>query len=268
MNVKRITTSLIGFPLVAIVLTLGNKYIVDIAFSIIAMLSLHEFYNAFKEKANPVRWVGYLFAIVIAFIHIIPGDIVKGYLQLIIPSIITVLFLIVIVTDMKVNVKDIAITLLGICYVLGFMVFLPMIKGLENGTILVWYVLFIAWGTDILAYVVGKKIGKHKFSTISPNKSIEGCIAGLFGSLLFTIPYTIILNETTEQNFSYIYIALISIALSILSQIGDFAASSIKRYVGIKDFSNLIPGHGGMLDRIDSVIFIAPFAYFLLLNLL
>lgn len=243
MNIKRITTVLIGFPLVAIVLTLGDKYIVDIAFSIIAMLSLSEFYNAFKEKANPVKWVGYLFAIVIAFIHIIPGDVVKEYLQLMMPSIVAVLFLIVIVTDMKVNVKDIAITLLGICYVLGFMVFLPMIKGLENGTMLVWYVLFIAWGTDVLAYIVGRKLGKHKFSSISPNKSVEGCIAGLFGSLLFTIPYTIILNQFAGQSFSYIYIILISISLSILSQIGDFAASSIKRYAGIKDFSNLIPGH-------------------------
>lgn len=268
MNIKRIITSLVGFPLVAILLTLGNKYIVDIAFSIIAILSLHEFYNAFSKKANPVKWVGYFFAIIIAFIHIIPGDFVKGYLQLLIPSIIAVLFLIVVVTELKINIKDISITLLGICYVLGFIVFLPMIKGLENGTILVWYVLFIAWGTDIFAYLIGKKIGKHKFSNISPNKSIEGCIAGLLGSLLLTIPYTIILNKFLVQNISYIYIILISIALSILSQIGDFAASSIKRYVGIKDFSNLIPGHGGMLDRIDSVIFIAPFAYFLLLNLL
>ena len=268
MNVKRITTALIGFPLVAIVLTLGNKYIVDFAFSIIAILSLSEFYNAFKEKANPVKWVGYLFAIAIAFIHIIPQELVKGYLQLIIPSILTILFSAVIVTDMKINVKDIAITLLGICYVLGFIVFLPMIKGLEKGTILVWYVLFISWGTDLIAYMIGKKWGKHKFSSISPNKSIEGCIAGLFGSLIFTIIYTIILNNFVGQNISYVYISIIAIILSFLSQVGDFAASSIKRYVGIKDFSNLIPGHGGMLDRIDSVIFIAPFAYFLLLNLL
>lgn len=183
------------------------------------------------------------------------------------PTIIAILFLIPIITEMRVNINDVAITLLGICYVLGFIVFLPMIKGLENGTMLVWYVLSIAWGTDILAYFVGKRWGKHKFSKISPNKSIEGCIAGVFGALLFSILYTIILNNYFSQNFSYMYVSIIAISLSILSQIGDFAASSIKRYTGIKDFSNLIPGHGGMLDRIDSVIFIAPFAYFLLLML-
>ncbi len=267
MNAKRITTALIGFPLVAIILTLGNKYIVDICFSIIAMLSLHEFYDAFKDKAKPIKEVGYLFALAIAFIHIIPINVVKPYLQLLMPTIVAILFTISIVTEMKINVKDVAITLLGICYIIGFIVFLPMIKGLENGTILVWFVLFIAWGTDVFAYFVGKKWGKHKFSAISPNKSIEGCIAGAFGSLIASVLYTVVLNNYLGQNFSYMYVAFIAIALSILSQVGDFAASSVKRYTGIKDFSNLIPGHGGMLDRIDSVIFIAPFAYFLLLML-
>ena len=267
MNAKRITTALIGFPLVVIILTFGNKYIVDICFSIIAMLSLQEFYNAFKEKAKPIRWIGYLFAIAIASIHIIPIDVTKQYLQLLMPTIVAMLFLISIITEMKININDVAVTLLGICYVLGFIVFLPMIKGLENGTLLVWYVLFIAWGTDVFAYFIGKKWGKHKFSSISPNKSIEGCIAGVFGSLIASVLYTMVLNNYLGQNISYIYISFIAIALSILSQVGDFAASSIKRYTGIKDFSNLIPGHGGMLDRIDSVIFIAPFAYFLLLML-
>ena len=81
------------------------------------------------------------------------------------------------------------------------------------------------------------------------------------------IIYTYICNTYLGMNFNYLYIILIGIVLSLVGQIGDLSASSIKRYTGIKDFSNLIPGHGGMLDRIDSVIFIAPFAYFLLMLL-
>lgn len=78
------------------------------------------------------------------------------------------------------------------------------------------------------------------------------------------ILFTMFINSYFDMNINYILAGVISLVLSVISQLGDFSASSIKRYNGIKDFSNLIPGHGGMLDRIDSVIFIAPFAYFLL----
>ena len=113
----------------------------------------------------------------------------------------------------------------------------------------------------------GKKFGKHKFSKVSPKKSIEGCICGTVGALICILIYTYIANKYWGMNYSYLLISIIGIILSIVGQMGDFAASSIKRTVDIKDFSNLIPGHGGMLDRIDSLIFLAPFAY-ALFNLL
>ncbi len=264
MDIKRITSALLGFPLVVIILVFGNKYIVDIAFAVVAALSLHEYFNAFKEKAHPVVWMGYVASALIAFIHIIPLEHAITIVSVLIPSAITILFLEVIITNMKINIKDIAITFFGICYIPLFIMFIPLIKGFENGEMLVWYIFACAWGTDIFAYMVGKWIGKHKFSEISPNKSIEGCIGGIIGAVLISFLFTSIFNTFFEMQFSYAYTILISIVLSIVGQIGDFAASSIKRYVGIKDFSNLIPGHGGMLDRIDSVIFIAPFAYMLL----
>ena len=85
--------------------------------------------------------------------------------------------------------------------------------------------------------------------------------------MFLSLIYTFICNTFLGMNFNYLYIILISAVLSVVGQLGDLSASSIKRYTGIKDFSNLIPGHGGMLDRVDSVIFIAPFAYFLLMLL-
>lgn len=169
---------------------------------------------------------------------------------------------------MKTTIKDIAITLFGICYIPLFLMYMPLLMGSENGKLLVWFIIIAAWGTDIFAYIVGKTIGKHKFSEISPNKSIEGCIGGIIGAIVLTLIYALVINTYLGMNINYLYIAGISILLSIIGQIGDFSASSIKRYVGIKDFSNLLPGHGGMLDRIDSLIFIAPFAYFLLLFVL
>ena len=137
---------------------------------------------------------------------------------------------------------------------------------IENGKILIWYALFSAWGTDVFAYVIGRtfKLGKHKFSKISPKKSIEGCIAGLIGGVVLSLLYTLCIDKFAGFEISYVKVLIVSLVLSIIGQFGDFAASSIKRFVGIKDYSNLIPGHGGLLDRIDSLIFIAPFAYILL----
>ena len=165
---------------------------------------------------------------------------------------------------MKTTVKDIMITFFGICYITLFLSFIPLLHGVENGKYLIWFILIAAWGTDTCAYFVGCKFGKHKFSQISPKKSIEGCIGGTLGSVIIALIYTIFINKFAAINISYIYISIIAAILSICSQLGDLSASSIKRTVGIKDFGNLIPGHGGMLDRIDSIIFIAPFAYFLL----
>lgn len=261
---KRVISALIGFPIVVLILVFGNQIVIDVAFSLIGIICLYEFYNAFKKKDNPVSWIGYLVAILIAFIHIIPTPYVKNALQLLLPSITVILFLTVIVTEMKTTIKDMMITMLGIVYILGFIVFIPMLRGAQNGVFLVWYIIFIAWGTDMFAYFIGKKWGKHKFSKISPNKSIEGCIAGVVGAIIASLIYTVVLNKLAGFNISYIYICIVSLALSIISQVGDFAASSIKRYTDIKDYGSLIPGHGGMLDRFDSVIFIAPFAYFLL----
>lgn len=264
MDIKRITSALIGFPLVVILLVFGNNYIVDIIFAIVAAMSLHEYFNAFREKAKPVIWMGYLASVLIALIHIIPAEHAITIVSVLIPISITTLFLQVILTNMKTNVKDIAITFFGICYIPLFIMFLSLINGMENGKILIWYVFACAWGTDVFAYIVGKTIGKHKFSEVSPNKSIEGCIGGIIGAVSISLVFTYAFNTIFALGFSYLVIIGIAICLSIVGQIGDFAASSIKRYVGIKDFSNLIPGHGGMLDRIDSVIFIAPFAYMLL----
>lgn len=166
---------------------------------------------------------------------------------------------------MKTTFKDIAYTFFGICYAIFPIMCIALINGMNNGNILIWYAIIAAWGTDIFAYFTGKLIGKHKFSKVSPKKSIEGCIGGTIGAVILILIYTYVANEFWGMEISYQIISIIGIVLSIIGQIGDFSASSIKRYVEIKDFSNMIPGHGGMLDRIDSLIFLAPFAYALLM---
>lgn len=258
--IKRIISGIILFSALLIILIFGNTTIVNIAVSIVGILAISEYFNAFKNKNKGDRIIGLIIAAMIAFLDIIPIEI----LMLLTPIVITILFTKAIITNMKTNFVDIAVSGFGILYVLGFLMFVPLLYKAENGKFLIWYIAIASWGTDTFAYFVGSLIGKHKLTPISPKKSVEGSIGGIIGAVLLSIIYTICINKFANLEISYLAILAIVFLLSALSQIGDLAASSIKRFTKIKDFGDIIPGHGGMLDRIDSIIFIAPFAYYLL----
>lgn len=260
-NIKRIISVLLGFPLVVIIFLIGNKLVVDIALAIVAIIGMSEYFNAISKVSKPVKWVGYISCLSIAFVHLIPKENLNMITTLSISSILILLFSQVVITEMKTTFRDIAYTFIGIFYVVFLIMFVALINGMENGNILVWYAILAAWGTDIFAFCIGRCFGKHKFSKVSPKKSIEGCVGGTIGAIIIMLIYTYIVNTYLGMNYSYLFIAGIGLLLSLIGQIGDFAASSIKRFVDIKDYSNLIPGHGGILDRIDSLIFLAPIAY-------
>ena len=266
--IKRLITAIIGLPIVVLVFAFGNKYIMDVLLAIVAMISMYEYTKCVGSKTvKPIKWVSYLVAALISIIHLIPFEVLPIAFTYLIPVLLFILFLHVIVTDMKITFEDIAYTFIGILYVVPLIASVAMIYGMDgdiSGKILIWYVFCASWGTDTSAYLVGMKFGKHKFSKVSPKKSIEGCVAGVFGAVLTALVYTFAINSLMGLSISYLAMGLICAALSVVGQVGDFAASVIKRHFEVKDYSNIFPGHGGMLDRIDSVMFIAPFAYLLL----
>lgn len=261
---KRFFSALIILIIVLIVFIFGNTLIVDIFTSLTALLCIYELFHAFEQKGHhPVYWIGYVAAASISFIHLMPKEHILVLIGAIISITILVSFILVITKKTKTNVLDIAITFFGVCYIVLFLMFVPLIRGMENGIFLIWYIFITSWMTDIFAYETGRAIGKHHFTEVSPNKTIEGCIGGAVGSVVCMIAYTLILNQFFGFNINCLIILIVGIILSIIGQIGDLSASAIKRYSGIKDYGDLIPGHGGMMDRIDSMIFIAPFAYLL-----
>lgn len=263
-NKKRIITALVLFPLVIAILLIDNQYIIDAVIAVIGLMAMYEYLEAISKICKPIKWISYLSVLCILGIHLIPSEYLLKMVVILIPISFLAMFIQLIVTNMKTNFKDIAFTFFGMCYITIFLACISLIRGMNNGVILVWYSIFSAWGCDTMAYFTGRAIGKHKFSKVSPKKSIEGCIGGIVGAVLISCIFTFFINKYANVNFSYWHILGIVTILSIIGQIGDFAASSIKRYVEVKDFSNLMPGHGGMLDRIDSLLFIAPFAYILL----
>ncbi len=127
------------------------------------------------------------------------------------------------------------------------------------------WIPFIAWVCDTCAYFVGRAIGKHKLvPVLSPKKTVEGAIGGIIGAVLVGAIFGYLLYRNVTHDTGVIFVLmLITFAGSIISQIGDLLASGIKRDHGIKDYGNVIPGHGGIMDRFDSVIFVTPCIYFL-----
>ena len=258
MDFKRITSGIIVVLALIVILLTPSNLITGILFTLIAIVAINEYLKAISKVCKPIKWIAYLSCIIVAIINLIPEQYLLSVLMITIPTILLILFSQVIATDMKITFKDMAYTLLGICYIPIFIMFLSLVDGMNYGKILLGYIFIAAWGTDTFAFCIGSKLGKHKFSKVSPKKSIEGCISGTIGAVILMLLYTLILNKYFSFEYSYLMIAIIGIVLSLIGQIGDFSASCIKRYVGIKDYSNLLPGHG-----IDSVLFIAPFAYML-----
>ena len=143
--------------------------------------------------------------------------------------------------------------------------FIYLTREQEAGKYIVWLILISSWGCDTCAYVVGMLIGKKKiFPVLSSKKSLEGCIGGVVGAGLIAALYAIFVVENVFPDKRVtIVITVICMVGAVMSQVGDLAASAIKRNHEIKDYGKLIPGHGGIMDRFDSVIVTAPMIYFL-----
>ena len=263
--ITRVISALVGFPLVLIIFIFANNVVFGIAISLLTIICLYEYYNGFKinKKANPSSWIGYLASIILLIIDLNKKiDIGMSLIYVIFGSIL-ILVVEMLFSKGEKNIIDIIVTVFGICYIAIMLSFFNLIY--KMGKIYLWYPLIAAWISDIFAFLIGRKLGKHKLTKVSPNKTIEGSVAGIVSAMIIGLIYTIIVNNVASLNINCIAITIIVGILSIIGQIGDLAESSIKRYCDIKDFSNLIPGHGGMLDRFDSVIFIVPFAYILLM---
>ncbi len=246
---KRFCSGLIGIILLIFIILKGG-YLYYASIYILSIIGLREFYKAI-EKINikPVYCIGYIGTTGLFISYLLNNNYISISLALI-----TLISLIILIINNNISLHDISITIIGILYI-PFMLFYLIYLNQSN---YIWLVFIIAFGTDTFAYTFGNLFGKHKLCPqISPNKTIEGALGGIIGCTILVVVYSIYFN--LSPLWQMITFAIIC---SIMAQLGDLVASRIKRITGIKDYGFIMPGHGGVLDRFDSIIFTTPIIYY------
>ena len=258
----RIISSLIMVPLLGLVLLGGIPLFCAVA--VISFIAMYEFYKGFEHMdIHPIRIAGYVFAALLLggvygflFAGMNEEKLSEGLLLWVFVTTAVGLALSLFLKNH--DIVDSLVTIIGVIYLPFFFMHVAMISQLPENSNMIWLVFITAFCTDIFAYFTGMKFGKHKLCPeISPKKTVEGSVGGILGSMIASAAFGLIVCP--QHIAGCIVMGLIG---SVFAQCGDLIASSFKRKMGIKDYGNLIPGHGGILDRFDSVVLTAPFIYY------
>ena len=265
----RIVASLVLVALMFLVFFLGEG-VLGFAIAFFAVVGTLELYQATENKGHhPIKWIAPFFAIPI-LLHTFSDKL--DYPGICFYAIAAITAVVCIYQSEKHSIIDGIITVFSGVVVSSMFYSLLTIYKLGDDKLISAALLFVAligaWATDIFAYFVGVTIGKHKLCPkISPKKSVEGSIGGVIGVVTFITLYCKLLLAQWVPAFGQVPVwayILFGLACGIMSQVGDLTASLIKRHFGIKDYGKIFPGHGGVLDRFDSLIFVAPATYFFL----
>ena len=258
---QRLISSIIVFIITVTFIVLGDE-LLFLGLLAISLIGLSELYRVVKLEKTLLGILGYIACI--AYYALLYFNFTNytvlciGFLLLIMMAYIAVF--------PKFSIEQVSYVFFGLFYVAIMLSYIYQVRILDTGAYLVWLIFISAWGSDTSAYIVGMSIGKRKFlPNLSPKKTLEGCIGGIVGAGLIGYLYGLIFasNFLSIPNPKLSF-AFICASASIISQLGDLAASAIKRNHNIKDYGKLIPGHGGILDRFDSIIFVAPVVYYLI----
>lgn len=229
--------------------------------ALISLIGLSELYKVVDVQNKILGLTGYLGAVV--YYGILYTEQMQ-YVTLFTIAFLVVLMAVYVFSFPTFKAEQVMTVFFGVFYVAVMLSYVYQTRMLEDGAVAVWLIFLSSWGCDTCAYCAGMLLGKHKMAPkLSPKKSVEGGIGGIVGAALIGVLYALAINKWGGAGVGVAEFAIIGAAGGAISQIGDLAASAIKRNYNIKDYGKLIPGHGGILDRFDSVIITAPLIYFL-----
>lgn len=257
----RLISGIILMAIAITVVVLGNNILFGTVL-VVSLIGMSELYRILKIEKDVLGIMGYVAALIYYSLIYFEQD---KYLTLFFISFLLLLMMTYVILYPRYRIEQVMVAFFGLFYVAVMLSYLYRVRILEDGAVLIWLIFIGSWGSDTCAYCVGMLLGKHKvFPKLSPKKSLEGCIGGIVGAGLIGFIYALAVgSKITEIDNPRLIFTIIGAASSVISQIGDLAASAIKRNYNIKDYGKLIPGHGGILDRFDSMIFTAPIVYYL-----
>lgn len=263
---ERFISAIVLTVLLVCFLVLGNLplFLALLALSLIAFTEMTKacHVNDGTKKINALELVGLL--AIVAYYAVLFFFGISTYMMLVFALTISIFMMVYVFTFPKFKAEQVMASIFAVIYAPMMLSFLYLTRNLEGGAYLVWLTFIGSWICDTSAYLVGRKIGKHKLAPVlSPKKSIEGAVGGVCGAVLIAFLYAFVLVQLQKMDTAVLWMyPCICLICSLFSQVGDLAASGIKRNHDIKDYGHLIPGHGGIMDRFDSVIFIAPIIYY------
>lgn len=255
-----------GVFIIIITLLLGifGSYYLFGALLLISLQGMYELYHAYGFDRSTFATISYIMAILAYVLMLLKFD--EKYVLLLLIGNVLVYTTIFVFKYPKYKFPQMAVAFIGVFYVAIMLSYIYKVRMMEYGFYWFWLIFVASWGSDVFAYLVGSLLGKHKaVPKLSPHKTVEGCIGAVAGAALLGFVYVLIFKNSLQGEINnFIIIPIVCGLSSIVAQIGDLTASAIKRQCEIKDFGKIIPGHGGILDRFDSVIYVAPLCYFLL----
>ncbi|WP_081410854.1 phosphatidate cytidylyltransferase [Desulfotruncus alcoholivorax] len=251
---QRIFSAFIGIPLLLAAVWYGGLplLVLTAALMLIGLWEISRIFARIDLKVSLSLAVpNCLFLLVLAYYYN------EGYPGAAVVLIIIAVLLAMVIQYPRLKPIDAAVTLLSIFYV-GLIIFLFLISTYDNGFIWLIILLVCTWASDTSAYLIGRKLGKHPLApALSPGKTLEGSVGGIIGGITAALAVTLFTKE-----LPFFPVLSMGLIIGITAQAGDLVESAIKRQAGIKDSGRLIPGHGGILDRFDSMLFTAPFVFY------
>lgn len=272
----RIITSVVGIAVLILVLFTFDTLFFNLVVAAISLIAIHEVYNALgftkKDWLLYAVLVPYTLLIMLSSTALARGMVMAASFVLLLFYCIYLVVRNGVVSYQKVSGLIVYAAVILYCFysLIRLKILLPVEQYGYDAVFFILLILCFAWGGDTCAYFTGRAFGKHKLCpVVSPKKTVEGAIGGVLGTMVFgvaaTVIYSVVADRTeafTQSNIGvsmYVIIAALGIVAAVLGIYGDLFASVVKRQCGIKDYGTIFPGHGGILDRFDSVMFIAPF---------